>query len=493
MSSGNNFDLVVIGSGFAGSLISTILSKAGLRVALIDKGRHPRFAIGESSTPIANMILRDLSIKYNLDYLMPLCRFGTWREHYPDINVGMKRGFSYLNHSILKEFDPGPNHQNELFVSASSSNYDSDTQWFRSEFDYFLVKKAKEHGVLLLQNCSVENARFAKGAWELKLDHAKLEAITTKFIVDASGSGACLPKLQNLKSNLTSVKTNTKAVFCHSDNYGKTSQLYDSFADARYDHPYDVDESVVHHLLDAESWQWQIRFVNGITSHGLVVDQNRNPTQPLAKQKEVLRKFPSLNRLKGEASPVKYQQEQIVTDRIQRRWETATGPSWALLPHCYGFVDPLHSTGIAWSLHGIEKLSSIILQHWDNKSMKDHLENYSNALSQEYEFIDSLCSINYRCLGDFDKWRAASMLYFAASIDYENLRTSNYQKKAFLTSENFLSAGKSPVMKMVEEAHMKCSDHDFKSWTRRCVESHCEVNLFSPETRNMFFHTAAKI
>ena len=52
-----HFQVVVVGSGFAGSLIAMIARRLGYTTALIERGRHPRFAIGESSTPLANLLL----------------------------------------------------------------------------------------------------------------------------------------------------------------------------------------------------------------------------------------------------------------------------------------------------------------------------------------------------------------------------------------------------------------------------------------------------
>ncbi len=62
----SEFDFVVIGSGFAGSLIATILQTQGRRVAIVDRSSHPRFAIGESSTPAASLILSSLADHYDL-------------------------------------------------------------------------------------------------------------------------------------------------------------------------------------------------------------------------------------------------------------------------------------------------------------------------------------------------------------------------------------------------------------------------------------------
>ncbi|TAN14546.1 MAG: FAD-dependent oxidoreductase, partial [Chitinophagaceae bacterium] len=94
----NRYDIVIAGSGFAGSLTALILRELGFKICLLEKSRHPRFAIGESSTPIADMILRDLSAKYHLPWLYPFSRYGSWQQSHPEIICGIKRGFSFFKH-----------------------------------------------------------------------------------------------------------------------------------------------------------------------------------------------------------------------------------------------------------------------------------------------------------------------------------------------------------------------------------------------------------
>ena len=88
----------MIGSGFAGSLVSLALTRRGRRVAMIERGRHPRFAIGESSTPLANLLLEELADRYGLPRIRLFSKWGTWQRARPDVAGGMKRGFTFFFH-----------------------------------------------------------------------------------------------------------------------------------------------------------------------------------------------------------------------------------------------------------------------------------------------------------------------------------------------------------------------------------------------------------
>src|SRR5665811_1583703 len=118
--SNNHYDILIAGAGFAGSLTALILYNLGFKVCLLEKGQHPRFSIGESSTPVADMILRNLSAKYNLPWLYDFSRYGSWQQTHPEIVCGIKRGFSFFKHYPGKEFFTDEDHKNELLVAAVS-------------------------------------------------------------------------------------------------------------------------------------------------------------------------------------------------------------------------------------------------------------------------------------------------------------------------------------------------------------------------------------
>ena len=86
--SGQLYDIAVVGSGFAGSLLAMTAHRLGRSVILLEKGKHPRFAIGESSTPLTNLLLEDLTTRYNLPALTPLAKWEPGNKRIPMLPAG---------------------------------------------------------------------------------------------------------------------------------------------------------------------------------------------------------------------------------------------------------------------------------------------------------------------------------------------------------------------------------------------------------------------
>src|SRR5947209_15024484 len=98
------FDLAIAGSGFGGSLLAMVARRLGLSVLLLERGAHPRFAIGESTSPLANLLLEELAHRYDLPRLLPFTQYGSWQRAHPEVTVGLKRGFSFYHHERGRPF-----------------------------------------------------------------------------------------------------------------------------------------------------------------------------------------------------------------------------------------------------------------------------------------------------------------------------------------------------------------------------------------------------
>ena len=156
----SSFDIAVIGSGFAGSLMAMIARRLGHSVVMLERGTHPRFVIGESSTPLANLLLEELAQRYDLPALLPLAKWGSWQKKYPDVGCGLKRGFTFYHHTFDQPFDPA--REKQLLVGASPNDEIADTHWYRPDFDHFLVREAQKLGVEYLDRCELQRCEVGR-------------------------------------------------------------------------------------------------------------------------------------------------------------------------------------------------------------------------------------------------------------------------------------------------------------------------------------------
>ncbi|MGH7711336.1 MAG: NAD(P)/FAD-dependent oxidoreductase, partial [Gemmatimonadaceae bacterium] len=140
-------EVAIVGSGFAGSLVARVLAVLGYDVVLLERGAHPRFAIGESSTPLANLSLERLGRRYGLADCFHLAAHGRWVVHFPELRRGLKRGFTFYRHHPGEAFaDRGPDYE-RLLVAASPTDAVADTHWVRADIDHHFVRQAIGAGV----------------------------------------------------------------------------------------------------------------------------------------------------------------------------------------------------------------------------------------------------------------------------------------------------------------------------------------------------------
>src|SRR4051812_47611801 len=149
-------DLAIVGSGFGGSLLALIARRLGCTVLLIERGRHPRFAIGESASPLAGALIEQLAARYDLPRIRPLASFGAWQRAYPNVTCGLKRGFTYFKHAEGQRYAMKSDRANQLLVAASPCDDVSDTHWLRADVDHFLVQEACSAGVEYLDMTMLE-------------------------------------------------------------------------------------------------------------------------------------------------------------------------------------------------------------------------------------------------------------------------------------------------------------------------------------------------
>jgi len=451
-------DVTVIGSGFAGSILAWILAASGRSVILLDRSKHPRFAIGESSTPIADTILKRLGQKYGLKPLEDLSCWGTWQQTNPELPCGRKRGFSYLAHRTGERFQETELGERSLLVAASPTDFRSDTHWHRSTLDQFLCSNAVQAGVIDrtgyeiteisqceldvvhtgsaykircaavhgVVNDAVHGSATPTGEMDVGMESTHHDAaaeishkgsiedvfeLKTTWIVDASGASGSLSKFFSVQDLTCQLKTRTHAWFAHFKGVKPWAEIVNASRRVDFETPFSADDAAQHHLLH-DGWMWMLRFNQGVTSVGYTTTVD----MPLVDLNVLKTRYPSLGDLFGAAECVAPTSGIVRTKRLQKWLAPVVSPRCVMLPTASLTLDSLHSTGIAHALAGVERLAPLILSSND---CVEEIARYGDVLRKEARFLDQLVQMAYRNLSRFDHFTVACMVYFAAAIRCE--------------------------------------------------------------------------
>ncbi|HET9268067.1 MAG TPA: hypothetical protein VFO31_07880 [Vicinamibacterales bacterium] len=449
-------DLAVVGSGFGGSILAMVARRLGLRVALLERGRHPRFAIGESSSPLAGILIEQLADRHDLPRLKPLAAFGPWQRAYPEVVCGLKRGFTYFKHEAGRRFEAVPNRSNQLLVAASPNDEVSDTHWLRADVDAFLVREAIAVGVDYADEVELDALEWSPGG-EPVLGGRRQRApfrIAARGVIDATGPRGFLSRALGIETRPFDGYPGTQALFSHFTDVARCDELPDyAGAGARDDDPpYPVDDAALHHVFDG-GWMWVLRFGNGVTSAGVAVEDALANELRLADGEpawhRMLERFPTVRAQFAGARPTR-QFDRIA--RLSYRAASAAGPRWAMLPSAAAFVDPLFSTGFPLTLLGIERLAALLESRAffeaDARSCgpsasakatadRSGLRSYSATTLAEADHTARFVAGCYAGFPRFDDFVQYSMFYFAAASYAEMARRVAPERAA----AGFLRAG----------------------------------------------------
>jgi FADH2 O2-dependent halogenase len=418
-----------VGSGFAGSLFAMIARRQRRSVILLERGRHPRVVIGESSTPLSNLLLEELVTRYDLPALRPLVKWGSWQRSYPDVPCGLKRGFTFFHHELRRDAETQLTPGNHLLVAASPHDEIADTHWYRADFDQLLVEEARRMGAVYEDEVHLEEA-VEHDDYVVLTGTQREEALSirARFVVDATGPRGCLYRLLELAEKQQHEYPATQALYSQFSGVTRRTEAYRTICSDGP--PYPAEDAAVHHIFDG-GWIWLLHFNNGITSAGIAATQKTADRFAFhdghAAWDRLLEQLPSLARQFADAKAI---QPFVHMPQLSFRCATLTGTRWALLPSAAGFIDPLLSTGFPLTLLGVSRLAATLQSHWEQSSLQGELSRYATNTNDEFDATSLLIAALYANMGNFAIFRAISLLYFAAASFSETAKRLNKSRLA---------------------------------------------------------------
>jgi tetracycline 7-halogenase / FADH2 O2-dependent halogenase len=482
------YDIAVVGSGFAGSLLAMIARQLGRSVVLIEKGAHPRVVIGESSTPLSNLLLEELTTRYGLTDLRSLTKWGSWQRLHPEVACGLKRGFTFHHHELGAFHSADPERQDQLLVAASPRNEIADTHWYRADFDHLLVREAQKLGVEYVDRIALRRFRDEGGEVTLEGERDELEVqFRARFVVDATGPRGFVHHALGLDELEFSGYPRSQGLYSHFSEVGRIEETPCSRIDEAP--PYPIDDAAVHHVFDG-GWIWVLQFNNGVTSAGVAATDKVASQLGFGDGEEAWQRVVDMiPGLKEQFAKARALRPFVHVRRMAFRSSDVAGERWALLPSAAGFVDPLLSTGIPLTLLGVSRLAESIERDWGTKHFSERLHAYAAQTDRELVATASLIGALYSNMKNFPVFVALTLLYFAAASFSETVRRLG---KAHLAQSFLLcdDPGFGPVCtRLIERARHPLSEVESDGLIKDILEAIEPINvagLGRPERRNWY-------
>jgi flavin-dependent dehydrogenase len=303
-----DYDVIVAGSGPAGSTAATLLAQQGHRVLIIERGKHPRFHIGESMLPLSTPVFDRLGIQWDRK--------------------------KYLHKNGAEFIDENSGKQVRFCLNGQHQPY----QVERAPFDHMLVNNAVHHGAHLQQQESVRAVDINADGVQVTTD---LGQYTSRYLVDATGRSTFMGRKQAGIERIENL--GRFALYTHYRN-ANTAAARDMYVSG--------DIKVL--MVDI-GWIWIIPLINNRLSIGLVVQQSIDKSQRgAALYEQYVKASPFLTELLTGA-----EQETEVRAEADFSFSNSQrhGQRYACCGDAAGFLDPIFSSGVFLAVTSAERVA----------------------------------------------------------------------------------------------------------------------------------------
>ena len=357
----NNYDVIVVGGGPAGSTIASILAREGRSVVLFEKEEFPRHHIGES-------LMTDTYWTFE--------RMGLLEK--------LKASPFVRKYSV--QFANSAGRESRPFYFFEAMHHESAVTWqvTRAVFDKMLIEHAADQGATVHQGSAVNEVLFDRAQGdravgvEIQMKDGSRQTFHAQVVVDATGQSAMLSNKFRWRVRDPKLK---KAV------------LYSYFKGAQREPDLNGGATLVLRTPPGSGgWFWYIPLEDDVTSVGIVADPGyllKNRGQDLAKIfHEEIDRCESVQRRVAVGTRVD-KIYSILDYSYRSKYNSGNG--FIIIGDAYGFLDPIYSSGVLLALKMAELAADAIHDAFkSNDFSAERLGQFQAKLDQGIESMRKL-------------------------------------------------------------------------------------------------------
>jgi flavin-dependent dehydrogenase len=322
MNAGNEFDVVIVGGGPAGSTVGTLLRKynPNLSVLILEKEHFPRPHIGESQLPAISFVLDEMGVWDKVE-----------AAGFP-IKLGASFTWGKDDESWDLDFYPAEHFKHE----PRPAKYQGQRQYTafqvdRPRYDEILLRNAESMGVSVREGTLVrEVLREGDRITGLRLDDG--DVVTGRHYVDATGAVGLIRRAMGVESDAPKELRNIA--------------IWDYWENAEWAIEIGVGGTRIQVRSLPYGWIWFIPIGETRTSIGLVCPSEyykQSGLTPAELYDKAVRTHPQLTELLAKATPSGNVETTKDWSHLAQR---LVGENWFLVGEAAGFADPILSAGM---------------------------------------------------------------------------------------------------------------------------------------------------
>jgi flavin-dependent dehydrogenase len=316
MKSKSSYDVIIIGSGPAGSSVSALLAEKGHRVLVLEREKFPRYHIGESLLPFT---------------YQPLQRLGLIDR--------MKKSAFVKKYSVQFVSPSGRASLPFYFFNRYDRNSVAQTwQVLRSEFDQMLMENSRAKGAEIKEETTVKELIWENGAVKgvrAQTNDGDVVEFRAPITLDCTG-----------KEAFTAVRNNWRV----KDPGLNKVAVWTYYKGAKRDEGIDEGATTVAYVPE-KGWFWYIPQHNDMVSVGVVAEGKYLTRGGIKAPEEIFKREIEENQwIKQHLAVGQQVGKYFLTSEYTHHAKHCATEGLLLVGDAFAFLDPVFSSGVMLAL-----------------------------------------------------------------------------------------------------------------------------------------------